>query len=111
MYLFANYICYQFSAIPYLIVNNWVKQESVGRPIFCIVKCKSLIHLIIKGLHHEEEFAVKKYLIAATLIVFASGGAIAAPSGTFKQAHEYGFGDKSSLDPAHAAVSCRLRKS
>ena len=43
---------------------------------------------------------MKKYLIAATLIVFASGGAIAAPSGTFKQAHEYGFGDKSSLDPA-----------
>ena len=43
---------------------------------------------------------MKKYLIAATLIVFASGGVIAAPSGTFKQAHEYGFGDKSSLDPA-----------
>ena len=43
---------------------------------------------------------MKKYLIAATLMVLASGGAIAAPSGTFKQAHEYGFGDKSSLDPA-----------
>ena len=43
---------------------------------------------------------MKKYLMAATLIVFASAGATAAPSGTFKQAHEYGFGDKSSLDPA-----------
>ncbi|MDC0993610.1 hypothetical protein OAS14_04570, partial [Alphaproteobacteria bacterium] len=49
MYLFANYICYQFLAIPYLNANNWVKQESVGRPIFCIVKCKSLIHLDYKG--------------------------------------------------------------
>ena len=48
MYLFANYICYQFWVIPYLKTNNWVKQESVDRPIFCIVKCKSLICLDYK---------------------------------------------------------------
>ena len=43
---------------------------------------------------------MKKYLIAATLLMFACGSVLAAPNGTFRQAHEYGFGDNSSLDPA-----------
>ena len=44
---------------------------------------------------------MKRWLIASAMILALGGtSAIAAPSGTFKQAHEYGFGDKSSLDPA-----------
>ena len=39
-------------------------------------------------------------LIAALAVATAFGSvASAAPSGTFRQAHELGFGDKSSLDP------------
>jgi len=44
---------------------------------------------------------MKKLLIASAMVLLMGGSAaIAAPSGTFRQAHEYGFGDKSSLDPA-----------
>jgi len=44
---------------------------------------------------------MKKWLIASAMIVVLGGtSAIASPNGTFRQAHEYGFGDKSSLDPA-----------
>ena len=44
---------------------------------------------------------MKKSLIASALIIMLCGAnAIASPSGTFRQAHEYGFGDKSNLDPA-----------
>jgi peptide/nickel transport system substrate-binding protein len=44
---------------------------------------------------------MKKWLIASAMTAALVGtNAIAAPSGTFKQAHEYGYGDKSSLDPA-----------
>ena len=44
---------------------------------------------------------MKKWLIASAMTAVLVGtSAIAAPSGTFKQAHEYGYGDKSSLDPA-----------
>jgi len=44
---------------------------------------------------------MKKWLIASAMVVILGGtSAIASPSGTFRQAHEYGFGDKSSLDPA-----------
>ena len=44
---------------------------------------------------------MKKWLIASAMTAVLFGtSAIAAPSGTFKQAHEYGYGDKSSLDPA-----------
>lgn len=43
----------------------------------------------------------EKWLIASAMVVILGGtSAIASPSGTFRQAHEYGFGDKSSLDPA-----------
>jgi len=34
------------------------------------------------------------------VVILGGTSAIASPSGTFRQAHEYGFGDKSSLDPA-----------
>jgi hypothetical protein len=44
MYLFANYICYQFMVNPYLPANNWVKQEAVGRLPVCIVIKQALIH-------------------------------------------------------------------
>lgn len=42
-----------------------------------------------------------KSLFAATAMtaVISSGLAVAEPSGTFRQAHEYGFGAQSSLDP------------
>lgn len=44
---------------------------------------------------------MKKLIIASAMILSISGtSAIAAPDGTFRQAHEYGYGDKSSLDPA-----------
>ena len=44
---------------------------------------------------------MRKMLIASAMVLLMSGSSvIAAPSGTFKQAHEYGYGDKSSLDPA-----------
>ena len=44
---------------------------------------------------------MKKLLIASAMVLLMGGSAaIAAPNGTFRQAHEYGFGDKSSLDPA-----------
>lgn len=44
---------------------------------------------------------MNKWLIASALtIVLAATNAMAAPSGTFRQAHSYGFGDNSSLDPA-----------
>ena len=44
---------------------------------------------------------MKKWLIASAMTVVLFGtSAIAATSGTFRQAHEYGYGDKSSLDPA-----------
>jgi peptide/nickel transport system substrate-binding protein len=41
-------------------------------------------------------------LLITSVMAFALVGtsALAAPSGTFKQAHEIGFGDKSNLDPA-----------
>jgi len=35
----------------------------------------------------------------ALLFIFFTTGALAAPSGTFRQAHELGFGSSSSLDP------------
>ena len=42
------------------------------------------------------------YLLKAISLgaVMAAGLAIAEPSGTFRQAHDYGFGEKSSLDPS-----------
>jgi len=44
---------------------------------------------------------MKKWLIASAMtLVLIGTSAMAAPSGTFRQAHEYGYGDKSSLDPA-----------
>ena len=44
---------------------------------------------------------MRKLLIASAMVLSIGGtSAIAAPNGTFKQAHEYGYGDKSSLDPA-----------
>ena len=44
---------------------------------------------------------MKKLIIASAMILSVAGtSAIAAPDGTFRQAHEYGYGDKSSLDPA-----------
>ena len=44
---------------------------------------------------------MKKLIIASAMILSIVGtSAIAAPDGTFRQAHEYGYGDKSSLDPA-----------
>lgn len=44
---------------------------------------------------------MKKLIIASAMILSVGGtSAIAAPDGTFRQAHEYGYGDKSSLDPA-----------
>ena len=44
---------------------------------------------------------MKKLIIASAMILSIGGtSAIAAPDGTFRQAHEYGYGDKSSLDPA-----------
>ena len=43
---------------------------------------------------------MKKVISLAVALVMASATvAMAAPSGTFRQAHELGFGDKSSLDP------------
>ena len=44
---------------------------------------------------------MKKLIIASAMILSVAGtSAMAAPDGTFRQAHEYGYGDKSSLDPA-----------
>ena len=43
---------------------------------------------------------IKLFIAAAMTIVLSGTTAIAAPNGTFRQAHEYGYGDKSSLDPA-----------
>jgi peptide/nickel transport system substrate-binding protein len=44
---------------------------------------------------------MKTWLIApAMALVLVGTGAMANPTGTFKQAHEYGYGDKSNLDPA-----------
>ncbi|MBQ77188.1 MAG: peptide ABC transporter substrate-binding protein [Cellvibrionales bacterium] len=44
---------------------------------------------------------MKKLIIASAMILSVGGtSAIAAPDGIFRQAHEYGYGDKSSLDPA-----------
>ena len=42
------------------------------------------------------------YLLKAISLgaVMGAGLAIAEPSGTFRQAHDYGFGEKSSLDPS-----------
>jgi peptide/nickel transport system substrate-binding protein len=42
------------------------------------------------------------YLLKAVSLgaVMAAGLATAEPSGTFRQAHDYGFGEKSSLDPS-----------
>ena len=43
---------------------------------------------------------MKKILSIAVIMAMASSTVtMAAPSGTFRQAHELGFGDKSSLDP------------
>ena len=43
---------------------------------------------------------MKKLLsLAVVMAITTASIAIAAPSGTFRQAHELGFGDKSSLDP------------
>jgi peptide/nickel transport system substrate-binding protein len=42
----------------------------------------------------------KLIVLACSAVLVLTGSAIAAPSGVFRQAHEYGFGDKSSLDPS-----------
>ena len=42
---------------------------------------------------------MKKLLTAAAASVMLAGMATAEPSGTFRQAHELGFGAQSSLDP------------
>jgi peptide/nickel transport system substrate-binding protein len=43
---------------------------------------------------------MKRLLASACVAALAlSGAALAEPKGTFRQAHEYGFGDQSSLDP------------
>lgn len=39
------------------------------------------------------------FTITAAAALFAASSAFAAPEGTFRQAHEYGFGANSSLDP------------
>ena len=39
------------------------------------------------------------FTITAAAALFAASSALAAPQGTFRQAHEYGFGAQSSLDP------------
>lgn len=40
-----------------------------------------------------------KHLLGVAALVAATGTAYAEPSGTFRQAHELGFGKQSSLDP------------
>lgn len=43
---------------------------------------------------------MKRLLASACVAALAlAGAALAEPKGTFRQAHEFGFGDKSSLDP------------
>jgi peptide/nickel transport system substrate-binding protein len=44
---------------------------------------------------------MKKWFIASAMtLVLVGTNAVADPAGTFRRAHEYGYGDKSSLDPA-----------
>jgi peptide/nickel transport system substrate-binding protein len=52
-------------------------------------------------------------LLITSVMALALGGtsALAAPSGTFKQAHEIGFGDKSNLDPASKGRVMQILKS
>ena len=42
---------------------------------------------------------MKKLVTMASAIALSTGLAAAEPSGTFRQAHELGFGTQSSLDP------------
>ena len=41
----------------------------------------------------------KTLCLSAVALAFAGTTALAEPTGTFRQAHEYGFGAQSSLDP------------
>ena len=48
---------------------------------------------------HQREEKMKKLLTMTAVSAIVAGMVAAEPSGTFRQAHELGFGAQSSLDP------------